>query len=60
MAEKATKQIVIKLEHEKDTKNKGRYKEVGGAKTMGYAYVDLKELEKIGNPEKITLTITPA
>jgi hypothetical protein len=57
MADK-TKSVTIKLEHEKDTKNKGRYKETGGKGVMGYAYLDLGELEKLGSPEKIEITVT--
>jgi len=57
MADKA-KTVSIKMEHEKDTKNKGRYKEIGDKGVMGYAYVDLGELEKLGSPEKIELTIS--
>lgn len=59
MADKA-KSVTIELSHEKDTKNKGRYKEVGGKGVMGYAYLDLGELEKLGSPEKIKLTVTAA
>ena len=59
MADKA-KQVTITLEHEKDTKNKGRYKETGGKGVMGYAYIDLEELEKLGSPGKIKLTVEAA
>lgn len=58
MADKA-KSLTIDMEHEKDTKNKGRYKEKGDKGLMGYAYISLDELEKMGSPEKIKLTITP-
>jgi len=51
--------LTINLEHEKDTKNKARYKETGSDNHMGYAYIDLKVLEGMGNPEKIKLTIEP-
>lgn len=59
MADKG-KSVTIEMEHEKDTKNKGRYKELGSKGVMGYAYIDLGELEKLGSPEKIKLTVTPS
>lgn len=57
----ASKELVVKFEFERETKNATRYQEVLEGRergVVGTLYVLTSDLAKIGKPESITVTIT--
>lgn len=54
------KQLTVKFTKEKETINKVRFQEeFDGEPVIDKLYVSKVQLKKIGNPEKLTLTIDP-
>lgn len=59
-ASKATEPIVLTFTQERETKTTWRYAEDGDEPVVGTLYVKKSAAAKMGNPEALTVTITPA
>lgn len=59
MATAAKKQVTVTFNKEKDTKNTRKFMEDAVEPIIGTLYVQKSALEKLGNPETLTVTISP-
>jgi hypothetical protein len=57
---KKEKSLSISFTKEKETKGTFRYAEDGDDPAIGKLYLKKDAAEKLGNPEDLTVTVTPA
>lgn len=56
----ATDLVTVDLIREKETKNKVRFVEASGEDKLGTIYVPKATHAKLGNPDRLTMSIAPA
>jgi hypothetical protein len=57
---KTVPNVTAEFTLEKETKNMMRFREVDEGRKIGVIYMDKGEHERIGKPDKINVTVTPA